>query len=190
MDYPIDYRKFLWGDYGHVLRSIRIGVADVLLSSPSQFSSYLWPIERDPHVVGYFMRALFKTGTLVPDGFLRFVAVHHVVSGIWEDLDPSSAADVERGGEGGGWDREKATQMLKAVVDQAPLDIQREVMTYKQNLEEGRPLLLPPHCFEWDGVSRETGEGPVDWKTKRLLFVRHVGGDSLAGRLRPLFEPS
>ena len=190
MDYPIDYRKFLWGDYGHVLRSIRIGVADVLLSSPSQFSSNLWPIERDLHVVGYFMRALFKTGTLVPDGFLRFVAVHHVASGIWEDLDPSSAADVERGGEGGGWDREKATQMLKAVVDQAPLDIQREVMTYKQNLEEGRPLLLPPHCFEWDGVSRETGEGPVDWKTKRLLFVRHVGGDSLAGRLRPLFEPS
>ena len=190
MDYLIDYRKFLWGDYGHVLRSIRIGLADVLLSSPSQFLSYLWPIERDPHVVGYFMRALFKTGTLVPDGFLRLVAVHHVASGIWEDLNPHLAANVERGGEGGGWDRETATQMLKAVVNQAPLDIQREVVTYKQNLEEGRPLLLPPRCFEWDGVSGEASEGSVDWKTERLEFVRHVGGDSLAERLRPSFEPS
>ena len=181
MDYPIDYRKFLWGDYGHVLRSVRIGVADVLLSSPSQFSSYLWPIERDPHVVGYFMRALFKAGTLAPDSFLRFIAVHHVASSIWEDLSRCSSGNVEQGGQG--------SQMLKAVVDQGPLDVVREVVTYKQNLEEGEPLLFPPCCFEWDEVSREGDEGIVDWKTKRLEFARHAGGDFLVERLRPLFRP-
>ncbi|KAF9646718.1 hypothetical protein BDM02DRAFT_3270795 [Thelephora ganbajun] len=190
MDYPIDYRKFLWGDYGHVLRSIRLGTADVLLSSTSHLSSYLWPIEGDPHVVGHFMRALFKAGALVSDGFLRFVAVHHVASGIWEDLAHGSGVNVEQGGEGGEWDRAKATQMLKAVVDQGPLDVVREVVTYKQNLEEGKPLLLPPRCFEWDGVSREAGEGPVGWKTERLEFVSHVGGDSLVERLRPLLKPT
>ena len=181
MDYPIDYRKFLWGDYGHVLRSVRIGAADVLLSSPSQFSSYLWPIERDPHVVGYLMRALFKAGTLVSNGFLRFVAVHHVASSIWEDLSWCSSANVEQGGQG--------SQILKAVVDQGPLDVLREVVIYKQNLEEGKPLLLPPHCFEWDGASGGAGEGMVDWRTKRLEFVRHVGGDFLVERLRPLLKP-
>ena len=181
MDYPIDYRKFLWGDYGHVLRSVRIGAADIVLSSPSQFSSYLWPIERDPHVVGYFMRALFKTGTLAPDGFLRFIAVHHVASSIWEDLSRCSSVNVEQGGQG--------SQILKAVVDQGSLDVVREVVMYKQNLEEGKPLLLPPRCFKWDGAPKETGEGMVDWKTKRLEFVKHVGGDSLVERLRPLLKP-
>jgi hypothetical protein len=181
MDYPIDYRKFLWGDYGHVLRSVRTGTIDVLLSSPSHFSSYLWPIEKDPHVVGCFMRALFKAGTLVSDGFLRFVAVHHVASSIWEDLSQRSSANVEQGGQG--------SRMLKAVVDQGSLDVVREVVTYRQNLEEGKPLLLPPRCFGWDGASGETGEGAVDWKTKRLEFVGRVGGDSLVERLRPLLEP-
>ena len=188
MGYPIDYRKFLWGDYGHVLRSVRVGTADVLLSSPAQFSNYLWPVERDPHVVGHIMRALFETGTLVSGGFLRFIAVHHVASGIWEDLAHRSGENVGRGGEGEQWEKEKATQMLKAVVDQAPLDLVREVVTYKQNLEEGQPLLLPPGCFEWDGVPRGAEKGPIDWKVKRLGFVTCVGGDSLLGRLQPLLD--
>lgn len=184
MQYPIDYRKFLWGDYGHVLRSVRVRTVDVLTSSASQFSSYLWPIERDPHVVGYFMRALFKTGTLVPDGFLRFVAVHHVANGIWEDLAHPLGTSVLEGGKGGEWDEEKATQLLKAVVDQGPLDVVRDIVTYRQNLEEGKPLLLPPRCFELG-----EGEGSVDLGEGRLGFIRHVGGDSLVERLHPLLKP-
>ena len=188
MDYPIDYRRFLWGDYGHVLRSVHIGAADVLLSSPSQFSSYLWPIEKDPHVVGYLMRALFKADILVSDGFLRFVAVHHVASGIWEDLSQSSGSSMEQGGGRGGWDKEKATQMLKAVADQGPLDVVREIMMYKQNLEDGKPLFLPPRCFDYHEIPDGEGGGSVDWKSKRLEFVAHVGGDSLVERLRPLLK--
>lgn len=186
MDYPIDYRRCLWGDYGHVLRSIRISAADVLLSSPPQFSSYLWPIERDTHLVGYFMRALFRTGALIPDGFLRFVAVHHIASGIWEDLSFRSNADAEQGGERGGWDKKRAIQMLKAVVDQGSLDVVKEVVVYKQNLEEGRPLLLPPHCFEQGEASKE---GTDDWRTKRLEFVRHGEGGPPVERLQPLLKP-
>ena len=182
MRYPIDYRKFLWGDYGHVLRGVRVRAADVLLSSGSQFSNYLWPIERDPHVVGYFLRALFKTGTLVPDGFLRFVAVHHVASGIWEDLTYLRGTGVQGGGKGSEWDEAKATELLKAVVDQGPPDVLREVVTYRQNLEEGKPVLLPPRCFDQGELSGEVGE-------RRLEFVRGAGGDSLVERLRPLVKP-
>ena len=36
-----------------------------------------------------------------------------------------------------GSDREKATHMLKVVADQGPLELMREVVTYKQNLGEG-----------------------------------------------------
>ena len=187
MEYPIDYRKFLWGDYGHTLRSIRVKTNDVLLSSPSQLSAYLWPIERDPYVVGSFMRALFKAGTLISDGFLRFVAVHHVASSIWEDLSCCSGGSTEQGGDGEGLDRERAAQLLKAVADQGSFDVVTEVVRYKQNLEEGEPLLLPPHCFGRGGVSRGGGGGLVDWE-KRLEFVGHVGGDSLLERLRPLLE--
>lgn len=189
MQYPIDYRKFLWGDYGHVLRSVRLRAVDILLSSPSRFSSYLWPIERDPQVVGYFMRALFKPGSLASGSFLRFVAVHHVASGIWEDLAHFLGTGVQGGGEGYGWDEAKATQLLKAVVDQGPPDVVREIVTYEQNLEEGKPLLLPPHCFERGELPRREGEGSFRWGDGRLGFVRHVGGDSLVKRLRPLFKP-
>ena len=182
MEYPIDYRKFLWGEYGHILRSVRVGTADVLLSSSSQFSSYLWPVERDPDVVGYFMRALLKKGTLTSDGFLRFIAVHHVASGIWEDLTWDSGTN----GKGKEWDEGKATQLLKAVVDQGPLDAVREVVTYVQNLEEEKPLLLPPDCFERSDVPTGVGEGVVGWRGKRLEFVEHVGGSSLVERLGPL----
>ena len=188
MEYPIDYRKFLWGDYGHVIRSIRIKTPDALLSSPSQFSGYLWPVERDSHVIGYFLRALFKTGTLVSDGFLRFVAVHHVASGIWQDLNHRLGLSAERGGDEGGWDEAKASQLLKAVVDQGPPDAVREIVTYEQNLAEGEPLLLPPHCFERGRVSGGVGQGQIDLGEKRLEFVRLVGGDSLVGRLLPLLK--
>ena len=190
MDYPVDYRKFVWGDYCQVLRSVRTRTVNVLLSSPFQFSSYLWPVERDPHVVGYFMRALFKTGALAIDGFLRFVAVHHIASGIWEDLACFPGANVERGGEIGEWDREKATQMLKAVVEQGPPELMREVVTYKQNSEEGQPLLLPPHCFERNSLSRGVDEWSVGWEMRRLEFVGCVGGGSLVEKLRQLIEPT
>jgi hypothetical protein len=86
MDYPIVHCRFLWGGYGHVLRSIRTRTVDDSLTSPSQLPNCLWQIERDPHVVGRFMRTLFKTGTLVSYSFLRFIAVHHVAGGVWGDL--------------------------------------------------------------------------------------------------------
>ena len=60
VDYLIDHCKFLWKDYGHDFRSVRVRAVDVLLSSPFHFSCHLWPVERNTHVVRHFMRALFK----------------------------------------------------------------------------------------------------------------------------------
>ena len=77
---------------------------------------------------------------------------------------------------------------MKAVVDQGPLDAVREVVTYVQNLEEAKPLLLPPYCFERSDVPTGVGEGVVGWRGKRLEFVERVGGSSLVERLGPLLR--
>lgn len=111
MDDLVDYHKFLLGGYGQVLQSVHTRLVDVLLSSQSQFSSCLWHVERDSDVVRYFMQMLFKTGTLAMDSSLRFLAVHHIISCIWEDLACCLGVNVEWG-----WHREKATRMFKAVV--------------------------------------------------------------------------
>lgn len=47
-------------------------------------------------------------------------------------------------------------------------------MKYEQNSEGGQQLLSSPRCFECDGVYREFGEGPVDWKAKKLEFVGDI----------------
>ncbi|KAH9922952.1 uncharacterized protein B0H18DRAFT_1016327 [Fomitopsis serialis] len=155
MRYPIDYRKYLWADYGHLLKTVRTPVEAVLTGS---LGEYLWPVERDPEVVGAYLRALVKG---LPEGFLRFVAVHHVACNIWQDL--SDTTD------------EKAQRLLKAVVDQGSLDVIREVVCYRQ-VREGT-VLLPPQCFTQKG----------EWRSRRLDFVTKTGGPSMADRLKGLF---
>ncbi|TFY63819.1 hypothetical protein EVJ58_g3027 [Rhodofomes roseus] len=155
MRYPVDYRKFLWADYGHLLKTIRTPIEGVLTDN---IGEYLWPVERDPEVVGAHLRALVKG---LPEGFLRFIAVHHVACNIWQDI-----SDVTE---------EKAQRLLEAIVDQGSLDVIREVMCYRQ-VREGTAL-LPSECFAQMG----------EWKTRRLEFVTKVGGPSMADRMKGLF---
>ena len=78
----------------------------------SQFPSCLWPIERDPQVVGNFMQVLFEGWTLASDGFLGSTAVHRVASGVWEDLTRDSCSNVEGGEE----DEANHNQLLRTAV--------------------------------------------------------------------------
>ncbi|KAI0763560.1 hypothetical protein BD413DRAFT_483649 [Trametes elegans] len=134
MRYPVDYRKYLWADFGHVVRTVRVPPEAVVTGSVAE---YLWPVEPDAEVVGAYLRALVK-GPL--DGFVRLVAVHHVACRIWPDL----------GSEG----EEKAKKLLRAVVDQGAHEVVRDVVLYRQNREG--TILLPPACFEQEGEWKKT----------------------------------
>ncbi len=148
MRYPIDYRKYLWIDYGHVIKTIKIPIEAVVASNVEEF---LWPLEPNTEVITAYLRALVRGHV---EGFMRFVAVHHVASNIWLDL---------RGGEE--LVEEKSVKLLQAVVGQGDLDVIRKVVTYHQTL--GAPATLPPACFNQDG----------DWRVARREFVARCGND-------------
>ncbi|KAK0449498.1 hypothetical protein EV421DRAFT_1889226 [Armillaria borealis] len=73
MHYAVDYRKHLWSDFGHLIKSIH----DI----------------RDSEMIGAYVRALVTIGPSM-DGFVRFVAVHHVGCNIWPDLMMTPGDDV------------------------------------------------------------------------------------------------
>lgn len=155
MRYPADYRKYLWADFNHVMRTVRVTPEDVLTGS---IAEYLWPVETDAEIVGAYLRALVK-GPL--DGFVRLVAVHHLACRIWPDL----GSDGE----------EKASKVLRAVVDQGSFDVARDVVLYRQNREG--TIILPPACFEQHG----------SWRESRLQFAERCGED-VKERLKGLLE--
>lgn len=149
MRYPLDYRKFLWADYGHLVKTIQTPIEAVLSNN---LGEYLWPVESDAQVIGSYLGALVKG---LPEAFPRFVAVHHIACNLWPDL--GDAAE------------EKAQKLLQAVVDQGSLEVIREVVCYRQAREGA--ILIPPHCFTQSGdwkrsrlefIGRAGGEGMKD----------------------------
>ncbi|KAI1788890.1 hypothetical protein LXA43DRAFT_893923 [Ganoderma leucocontextum] len=160
MRYPVDYRKYLWADFGQVVRTVRTPPEEVITGS---IAEYLWPVEGDAEVVGAYLRALVR-GTL--EGFVRLVAVHHVACNIWPDLGLGS----------GGGGEEKAKKLLRAVVDQGGLEAVRDVVMYRQNREG--VIVLPPACFEQPGAS---------WRAQRLEFAGRCG-EGVKERLKNLLD--
>lgn len=129
MQYPPDYRKHLWGDFGHVVRTIRTPVDQIITGD---LRAYLWPMETGGPMLGYYLQALVK-GSLA--GFIRLIAVHHIAGNIWPDL-------------GDNHESEKSTKLLRTIVEQGDGLTVREVLRYRQ--DHGQ-LLLPPACFEQGG---------------------------------------
>ncbi|KAJ7757563.1 hypothetical protein B0H16DRAFT_1537077 [Mycena metata] len=164
MRYAPDYRRHLWNDFAHVLRSVRTEPADIL---SGDIGEHLWPVDTDAQMLGAYMRALVKDGGAV-HGFLRLVATHHVACNIWPDLREGTGR--EQLGE------ERAEKLLQAVVDQGGLEVLREVSTYRQVRGEG--VELPPRCFE---LSAEV-------KVSRLEYVRRLGGETVVQRLEGLLR--
>ncbi|KIM74843.1 hypothetical protein PILCRDRAFT_695345 [Piloderma croceum F 1598] len=158
MRYAPDYRKHLWGDFGHVLRTIRTPVDQVI---SGDLREYLWPIEADGPLLSSYLQALIQ-GPL--EGFVRLVAVHHIACNIWPDLGEDN---FEAG---------KSIKLLKAVARQGNDSEVRKILRYRQ-MESGQ-LLLPPTCFEQDG----------DWKQARIELVGSWLGDDMQTRLSPLLQ--
>jgi hypothetical protein len=133
MRYAPDYRKHLWGDFRHVLKTIRTPIDQMITAD---LREYLWPIETDASMLGSYLQALVK-GPL--EGFIRLIAVHHISCNIWPDL------------EGDGHESQRAGKLLKAIVEQGGSAV-AEIVQYRQT-KSGR-LLLPPECFGQHGVWR------------------------------------
>jgi len=157
MRYTSDYRRHLWSDFGHVLRTIWTPINQVITTD---LGKYLWPIEKDPQMISLYLRALVQ-GPL--EGFVRWLAVHHVTCNIWHDLQADGASGDDRSG-----------KLLAAVVDQGSVDAVREVVRYRQT--RGGSIVLPPQCFE----------GAGDWQVSRLECVGRWGGPASTERLRGL----
>lgn len=159
LTYPIDYRRILWADFAHVLRTVRTPVDQVIAGDLRVF---LYPVEKG-EMIGKYVGPLLQGSV---DGFLRLVAVHHVASNIWPDL---------RSEEVGAEQEDVANKLLKLVVEKGDGHVVREVLRYRQVREE--TVICSPACFETSG----------EWIADRAEFAQQALGSELHERLQGVF---
>ncbi|KAG6820119.1 hypothetical protein H0H93_005125 [Arthromyces matolae] len=147
MRYALDYRKHLWNDFGHILKTVQTPVEEVICED---LKEYMWPIEQDPQMISFYLRGLLKQPL---QGFVRLIALHHIAASIWSDISTGSS-----------WGEDRATKLLRAVVEQGDHDVVREVVHYQQNITG--TILLPPHCFVLSDATT---------RASRLDFVTNLG---------------
>ena len=175
MKYPIDYRKLIWTDYNHVLRTIR---TDASHPAILDLSAFLWPIEKDTWLVDAYIGALCrKSGGL--QGLLRDIAVHHVAYHMWPDLSVSrdaphtSPSDLIEGESVPAvhTDTDAWTKRLFLLAT-ASNDVVKDVILYNRRL--GRP--------------GQAGELSSELRGERMEHVALYGGRPLEGRLFALLK--
>ena len=158
MAYTIDYRKLLFGDFAHAMRTIKTSIGDVICEDVQE---YLWPVEKDVEMVGWYMKALLATPG---SEFIRWIAIHHLAANIWPDFKDGHTSDPE-------W----AVKLLSTIVKQASFDVTRDVALYHQLRDE---VCMPPKCYERMGGT---------WVEQRLDIVQRVGDQAVKERLHGLF---
>ncbi|KAG8936484.1 hypothetical protein FRC02_001902 [Tulasnella sp. 418] len=182
MHYAIDYRRLLWGDYSHLLRSLTIEAPDVIGDSPGD---WLFPAESNGEMIGFYVKALGNPRVRLR-GFLRWVAVHHVACNIWSDLQLLGDVGMEAGGrdraKGQGYPMVKENPkapgqtLLLAVLGNTPLEAVREVVLYRYSSVQLESSL--------DECVNQTGE----WRKQRMDWVQSWAPPNLCDRLRGLFD--
>ncbi|KAH9046233.1 hypothetical protein EDB84DRAFT_695390 [Lactarius hengduanensis] len=160
--YAPDYRKLVYDETAHVLGTVRTPVELVIGGAAGTF---LWPAEQAPEVVGAQLSLLVGRRARVPiEGFVYWMAVHHVAANIWPDLreDPPSAIADERG-----------RKLLEALVIQGEHTVVREVTLYWQRRKG--TVALPPVCFVLDPIGQRNR---LDWVESwaRGDFVERIEG--------------
>ncbi len=141
--YAPDYRRLLYDDTAHVLGTVRTPAERVIGESAGAF---LWPAEQAPLIVGAMLSLLVGHRARVPiEGFVRWMAVHHVAANVWLDLreNPSSIIADER-----------ARELFEALVIQGEHSVVREVSMYWQR-RTGH-VVLPPLCFDLEPERRQS----------------------------------
>ena len=164
--YPQDYRKHLWCDFGHVMRSVRTSPEKML---SADLREYLFPVDTSPDILNAQLGLLLKDSL---GEFPRLMALHHVASSIWPDLQ-----ELVNGKYNGG----QASALLKVVVQQGGNELVREIVRYHQKRPEADQglLLLPPECF--DGLPEES-------RRSRREHVLLWGGAGLLSKIDGLLK--
>ncbi|KAJ7156462.1 hypothetical protein C8R43DRAFT_1125657 [Mycena crocata] len=161
MRYAPDYRRLLWNDFGHLLKTICTRPADIVAAD---LTKYLCPVETDAQILGAYLHALIK----VPmQGFLRAVAMHHVVCSIWPHL---SESKVDVVGDG------HTEKLLKLTIDQGGLEVVADVLQYRQ--VQKRQACMLPECYKLSG----------ELKAAQLEYVERIGSDNYVHHIRGLLQ--
>lgn len=156
MTYAMDYRKLLFGDYSHVLRTVKTRPDEVF---SDDLRRYLWPIETNTHMLRWYLKALLAPSV---EGFIRWLALHHIAGNIWTDIDHDHPTSMPR-----------ATKLLSALATQGDEETIRNVVFYTQLKTV---ICLPPKC--WEGKSTVVS---------RLDQLLHIEDHRVRERLRALF---
>ena len=163
--YASDYRKLLYDETAHILGTVRTPAERVIGEAVGPF---LWPAEGVPQIVGAMLSLLVGRRARVPiEGFVRWMAVHHVAANVWPDLreDASSSVADERG-----------RKLFEALVNQGEHGVVRDVSLYWQR-RTGR-VVSPPVCFDLDPETRRS----------RLAWIKDWAKSDLVERVEGLFE--
>jgi RNA polymerase II-associated protein 1 len=156
--YASDYRTLLFNDHTRLIKSIKTPIHQVPVNN---LRSFLYPVEKDPKLVGSFVGALAGGGLA---GLMQWMIVHHLACNIWPDLQL----------EGDEFKAENAIQLLEVVLQRCSLEDARLVVMFYQH-NEGE-LLHPPHCTDL----------PPSLGRERLEWLDKVAQPTLVDRLRPL----
>ncbi len=106
-------------------------------------------------MIGAYVRALVTIGPSM-DGFIRFVAVHHVACNIWPDLMMTPGDDVS------------SKKLFGLLIGQGSNEVLRDILMYKQ-APDG-PVSLAPLCFEHGSeVKGERADYILRWTDLRVL---------------------
>lgn len=162
MSYSQDYRKYLWCDFGHVLKTMRPTPEKIF---STDLREYLYPVESNAQILSAQLHLLVNSNL---QEFPRFVAVHHVASNIWPDLWEEGLEKPEDG---------RASTMFKAVLRQSGNELVREVVRYRQTKPTSmQQILLYPDCY--DGLDEKAVH----------LRREHVSNWGLLGKIDGLLK--
>ncbi|KAF8123263.1 hypothetical protein EV363DRAFT_1455547 [Boletus edulis] len=214
MHYAVDYRRALWcggdgatsgsgpghGDggagLGDVVKSVRVPLENVVCTGEEgDPREYLYPIERDVAVLGAYVAALVAhDGGAGLEGFLRFVAVHHVACTVWGDLGADEGLckdetnETQGESESGAKRREEMrARLLRAVLVRGEVDVVRDVVLYRQCQRTQGPFVWPLTCYR-GSKDQDVSSDSVGWREQRVAFVRRAVGDDAAGDVVHVFD--
>lgn len=157
MSYPIDYRRLLWMDYSHLLKTIKVDLNSVISDNPGAYSlsAYLHPIEANESILFAYCEALVvEKVTKKENPFLYFIALHHIASTIFTSTPSSIVA-----------------RLAGAISTQGKDDLLLDLLRFTLAEKAGERIMGDPECYS-DTVKVERVEKMVELVGERGSDLR------------------